>query len=162
QFPDYAALSQPAPLSIAATQALLQSDEALIHYLDVQSVGTIPETGFAWLITKTDAQWVRLPVGTQGLAGAVAALRCGLDAEKWLDAGEKRCRELLKVDAPSADAHLPFNLQIAHKLYETLLGAFGAKIKDKHLLVVPSGALTTLPLGVLVAEKPEHAVPPSP
>jgi CHAT domain-containing protein/tetratricopeptide (TPR) repeat protein len=162
QFPGYAALSQPAPLSIAATQALLQPDEALIQFLDVQSVGSIPETGFAWLITKTDAQWVRLPVGSGGLARAVAALRCGLDAAQWLDGGAKRCRELLKVDAPASGAPLPFNLETAHGLYQALLSAFAAKIEGKHLLVVPSGALTTLPLSVLVAAKPEHAVPRTP
>src|SRR5262249_38582407 len=38
-------------------------------------------------------------------------------------------------------------------------GQLEAKIKDKHLLVVPSGALTTLPLSVLVTEKPTQAVP---
>ena len=144
QFPEYTALSQPAPLSIAATQALLQPDEALIQFLDVQSVGSIPETGFAWLITKTDAQWVRLPIGTRGLAKSVAALRCGLDAAQWLDGGAKLCRELLKVDAPAEGAPLPFNLEMAHELHEALLGAFGAKLEDKHLLVVPVGCADDL------------------
>ena len=159
QFPEYAALSQPSPLTIAATQALLRPDEALIQILDVQPVGAIPETGFAWLITSTEAHWVRLPVGTPGIAKMVAALRCGLDAAQWLDGGDALCRALLSVDAPAEDAPLPFNLEMAHELYQVLLGAFGDKVEDKHLLVVPSGALTTLPLSVLVAEKPAEAIP---
>jgi CHAT domain-containing protein/tetratricopeptide (TPR) repeat protein len=161
QFPEYAALSQPTPLSIAATQALLQPNEVLLQYLDLQAIGSIPETEFAWLVTKTDAQWVRLPIGTRALTRSVAALRCGLDSTQWTGGGAKQCRELLKVDAPEGGAPLPFDLAIAHDLYRALLGPFEAKIKGKHLLVVPSGALTTIPLSILVTEKPDRAVPPT-
>jgi CHAT domain-containing protein/tetratricopeptide (TPR) repeat protein len=158
QAPEYAALSKPTPISVADTQALLKPDEALLQFIDLQSVGPVPEAGFAWLITKEGAEWVRLPVGTQGLARAVAALRCGLDAKRWLDSGEILCGELLKLDK-SARTWLPFDLNVAFELYQTLIGPFEAKIKGKHLLVVPSGALTGLPLSVLVAEKPVDAVP---
>ena len=158
QAPEYAALSKPTPISIADTQALLQPDEALLQFIDLQGVGRVPETGFAWLVTKEGAEWVRLPVGTQGLARAVATLRCGLDAKRWLDGGEDVCGELLKLDK-SARAWLPFDLGAAYELYQTLMGSFEAKIKGKHLLVVPSGALTGLPLSVLVTEKPVEATP---
>ena len=116
------------------------------------------ETGFAWLVTKDDAEWTRLSVGTHGLARAVATLRCGLDAKRWLDGGEVLCGELLKLDK-SDRAWLPFDLNVAFELYQTLIGPFEAKINGKHLLVVPSGALTGLPLSVLVTEKPVEAVP---
>jgi hypothetical protein len=33
-------------------------------------------------------------------------------------------------------------------------------IKDKHLLIVPSGALTQLPFQVLITEKPDAAAAP--
>ena len=158
QAPEYAALSKPTPISIADTQALLKPDEALLQFIDLQSVGPAPETGFAWLVTKEGAEWVRLPVGTHGLARAVATLRCGLDAKRWLDGGEVLCGELLKLDR-SDRAWLPFDLNAAFELYQTLIGPFEAKIKGKHLLVVPSGALTGLPLSVLVTEKPVEAVP---
>ena len=158
QAPQYAALSKPTPISIADTQALLKPDEALLQFIDLQSIGPVPETGFAWLVTKESAEWVRLPIGTQGLARAVAALRCGLDAKRWLDDGEILCGELLKLDK-SDRAWLPFDLNAAFELYQTLIGPFEAKIKGKHLLVVPSGALTGLPLSVLVTEKPIEAVP---
>jgi CHAT domain-containing protein len=158
QAPQYAALSKPTPISIADTQALLKPDEALLQFIDLQSIGPVPETGFAWLVTKESAEWVRLPIGTQGLARAVAALRCGLDAKRWVDGGEILCGELLKLDK-SARAWLPFDLSVAYELYQTLIGPFEAKIKGKHLLVVPSGALTGLPLSVLVTEKPIEAVP---
>lgn len=158
QFPDYASLAKPAPISIAATQALLKPDEALLQSLDLQSVGAVQETAFAWLITKDDAEWVRLPLGTHALARSIAALRCGLDTKQWLDRGAAVCGGLLKLDR-SSRPWLPFNLQIAFELHQALLGPFEAKIKGKHLLVVPSGALTGLPMSVLVAEKPVDAVP---
>jgi CHAT domain-containing protein/tetratricopeptide (TPR) repeat protein len=56
--------------------------------------------------------------------------------------------------------HELFDLAVAHELYETLLGPVEALVRDKqHLLVVPSGALTSLPFHLLVTEKPAVAVP---
>ncbi|HJU30761.1 MAG TPA: CHAT domain-containing tetratricopeptide repeat protein, partial [Hyphomicrobiaceae bacterium] len=160
QFPDFAALSKAAPASLAATQALLQPDEALVQFIDLQAVGRIPETGFAWLITRQDVQWVRLPLGTRALARAVAALRCGLDNQRWADSDAAECNELLQAER-GARQWLPFDLGIASGLYRALFGPFEAKIKGKHLLVVPSGALTGLPFSVLVAETPAEARPTS-
>src|SRR5262252_5150833 len=45
-----------------------------------------------------------------------------------------------------------------HKLYETLLGQFTKEIEGKHLLIVPSGPLTGLPLNVLVTKPPTEAI----
>jgi CHAT domain-containing protein len=53
-----------------------------------------------------------------------------------------------------------FDLGVAHELYSALIGPVEALIKDKkHLIVVPSGALTGLPFHLLVTEKPFVAVP---
>jgi CHAT domain-containing protein len=49
---------------------------------------------------------------------------------------------------------LPFDLVRAHDLYRLLFGKVGDLIKDKRLLVVPSGPLTVLPFQVLVTEQP--------
>jgi CHAT domain-containing protein/Tfp pilus assembly protein PilF len=158
QFPEYASLARPTPISIAETQKLLNPNEALLLYLDLQPVSAVPETGFAWLVTKEGAEWVSLPIGTHGLARAVATLRCGLDAKRWSDGVEISCPALLNLDK-SARAWLPFDVNVAFELYQTLVRPFEAKIKDKHLLVVPTGALAGLPLSVLVTEKPVEAVP---
>ena len=50
---------------------------------------------------------------------------------------------------------LPFDVNRSYGLYTALFGQVGDVIKDKHLLIVPSGALTSLPFQVLVT-----AVPP--
>ena len=67
--------------------------------------------------------------------------------------GARRC-------APAASPRELFDLGLAHELYATLIGPVEALIKDKrHLIVVPSGALTALPFHLLVMEKPAVAVP---
>jgi CHAT domain-containing protein len=92
------------------------------------------------------------------LARAVATLRCGLDAKRWSDGGEPSCSALLNFDK-SAREWLPFDVNVAFELYQTLVRPFEAKIRGKHLLIVPSGALVGLPMSVLVAEKPLEAIP---
>ena len=47
---------------------------------------------------------------------------------------------------------LPFDLDRSHALYQALLGPFEDLIKGKHLLIVPSGSLTSLPFQVLITE----------
>ena len=54
---------------------------------------------------------------------------------------------------------LPFDLARAHELYKALLGPAEDMIKDKHLIIVPSGPLTSLPFHVLVTEPPKSAIP---
>jgi CHAT domain-containing protein len=55
---------------------------------------------------------------------------------------------------------LPFNLELAHELYEKLLGPVADLLRSKQrLIVVPSGTLTSLPFHVLVTEKPLTPVP---
>jgi CHAT domain-containing protein len=53
-----------------------------------------------------------------------------------------------------------FDLGVAHDLYATLLAPVDAAIKDKkHLLVVPTGALTALPFHILVTQPPSGPPP---
>jgi CHAT domain-containing protein len=47
---------------------------------------------------------------------------------------------------------LPFDLARAHGLYQGLFGEIEDVIKGKHLLIVPSGPLTSLPFQVLVTQ----------
>jgi CHAT domain-containing protein len=54
---------------------------------------------------------------------------------------------------------LPFDLARAHELYKELLGPVEDLIKGKHLLIVPTGPLTSLPLNVLVTAPPKTAIP---
>ena len=49
------------------------------------------------------------------------------------------------------DADLPpFQAERAHALYTILFGSLADVVPGKHLLIVPSGPLTSLPFQVLV------------
>jgi len=178
-FPDYTALASPKPVSLADVQAVLADDEALVLFLDTGAnwAPVLPEETFIWVVTKTDMRWVRSDLGTKALQEHVAALRCGLDSSNWIDASHwpakdeqakrrkqaqiarrERCKVL--TGANVSDKVLPpFDPIRAHALYKGLFGEVEGLIAGKHLLVVPSGALTALPFQVLVTEDPNKAEP---
>jgi CHAT domain-containing protein len=164
-FPDYASLARPSVLATEEVQAQLGADETLILFLDTPESQPAPEETFLWVVTKRDVRWVRSDLGTPALTREVAVLRCGLDAALWDDeASATRCRDLVKTE-PQRDAYgnirsetLPFVIARAHALYKALLGQVEELIRDKHLLIVPSGPLTQLPFQVLATMPPN--VPP--
>ena len=125
KFPDYVALSKPQPLSIEKTQALLADDEALVVFdLDIKS--------YAWVITKTDANWTELKV-----------------AAKDFDAEVKALRPLSSNDSRPFDTALPY------QIYESTFGAVADKIASKkRLSLITNGALTSLPPQLLITSDP--------
>ena len=156
EFPDYAALASPAPVSVEEVQAELGADEALVLFLDTAERKPLPEETFVWVVTRTDMRWVHSDLGTAALTREVTALRCGLDATAW-EGGRERCAEALGIRADSVTRPyhpLPFDHARAHQLYVALFGEVQDLIKGKHLLIVPSGPLTQLPFHVLVTRPP--------
>jgi CHAT domain-containing protein/tetratricopeptide (TPR) repeat protein len=157
-FADYATLSDPEPSSVSHVQADLRPDEALVQFLDTPEQQPAPGETFVWIVTKTELRWLRSDLGTASLAREVAALRCGLDATAW--AGPV-CPSLIGNAFTQDDAEtgkpLPFDHARAHRLYRALFGEVEDVIRGKHLLLVPSGALTQLPFQVLVTQAPTSA-----
>jgi CHAT domain-containing protein/Tfp pilus assembly protein PilF len=131
EFPDYFAFANPTPLGIDEVQRLVGSDEALVFLLD----GGKESHVFA--LTREAFLWQAIPLDSGQLSSSIASFRRGLDPD---DEGKPES----------------FDLGRAHDLYAALLGPVDALIRDKrHLLVVPSGPLTSLPFHLLVTEKPE-------
>jgi CHAT domain-containing protein len=122
----YVALSNPQPLSLQETQALLADDEALITFdFDAKS--------YVWVITKSRAQWKQLPISADDVAKEVATLRIALNPE----------------------SHKPFDTNLAYQLYHQVLGPIEEVISDKaRFSFVLSGALTSLPPQVLITSNP--------
>ena len=147
QFPDYAALTNPKPLSVSETQALLGPDEALLAYLIDK------DQSYVWAITHDAVDWQKIDVGSKALEEKVAKLRQALDING--------------VQTALADGKKPeevlFDLAVANELYGALVGPAENTVKDKkELLVVASGALTSLPFHLLVTQKPDKpAVQPA-
>jgi CHAT domain-containing protein/tetratricopeptide (TPR) repeat protein len=160
EVPEYAALSNPQPVTLAEAQDLIGSEEAALV------IASQANESLIWVIAKNAVRWFRVPFGEEALTREVAALRCGLDNWLWNVADTyDKCVDLVKSHRYDANIEgrfvqvLPFDLKRAHELYKTLLGSTEEMIKDKHLLIVPSGPLTSLPFNVLVTESPRTAIP---
>lgn len=147
-FPTYVALSDPQPLKVAEAQALLRPDEALVAIL----VGS--GKSFVWAITRERAEWAQIDAGAQAMAEHVMALRMGLDPLAQQDAEGSAGSQAGVVQR--------FDLARAHALYRLLLGPAAQVFADKrHLILVPTGALTSLPLQVLVTAPMPAGAPPA-
>ena len=136
-FPGYAELASPLPLSIQQTQALLKADEAAVSFLSIDS------QSFVFAVTREGSASQQIPLGKQAIADRVARLRAGL----------------VGAAAGSTSGPVPFDLEASHELYSALIGPIAAFVSNKpKLLVVPAGALTSLPFQVLVTKKPNSAL----
>jgi CHAT domain-containing protein len=139
EFPDYAALSNPLPVTARELQALLSADEAMVLFAVAE------KESYVFALTRESFDWKPVPLGAEALVREVAAFRRGLDVSKATDASGKSGL---------------FDLALANQLYASLLAPVERLVKDKRdLLVVPSGALTALPFHLLVTEKPVAAIP---
>ena len=136
----------------------LRPDEAIVLVLDTYGLGSAPEESFVWVITKTDVRWVRSDLGTAALIREVQALRCGLDPTIWFGtppqpAAIQTCLDFLGLQrVPVKGEPLPFDLKRSPALYQALFAQLRDLIKDKKLIIVPSGPLTALPFSVLVTK----------
>ena len=80
EFPDYAALSNPLPMTAREIQALLSDDEAMVLF------AVADKESYVLALTRDDSDWKPLPVGAEALSQMVAAFRRGLDVGKANDA----------------------------------------------------------------------------
>ncbi|KRR16073.1 hypothetical protein CQ14_23805 [Bradyrhizobium lablabi] len=148
QFPDYSALATKAPISIGDVQKQLHPNEALLL------LTTTLRFTFVWTVTRSNVRWHAADIGEKQLADTVSILRCGLDADAWLDK-TSTCPEKLGLKRPlAAREPSPFDQERSFALYQALLGPIARDIDGKELILVPSGPLAMLPFGVLLTDKP--------
>lgn len=148
QFPDYAALVIKTPLAIEDVQKQLRPNEAMVLFT------TTSRATFVWTVTRSGVRWHAADLGEKQIQEAVGALRCGLDAEAWLDKASTCPQKLGRTTPLGADEPLPFDQERAFALYQALLGPVARDIDGKELILVPSGPLATLPFQVLLTGKP--------
>jgi CHAT domain-containing protein len=129
-FPAYAELSSPQPVSLEVTQSFLAADEALLVYV----VGT--KQSWLWVVRRDGGQLYDIALGAQGLAIAVQGLRASLD--------------------PAINPNLrPYPAGKAYALYQRILAPALPMLQGvHHVIIVPDAALESLPLGVLVTKFP--------
>jgi CHAT domain-containing protein len=130
EFPDYAALSRPEPLTVKDIQPLLAADEALVV---VNLTAKSGAKSYVWAITRSAASWKELAVAAPDISNAVSALRAGLDF----------------------DHVKPFDAQASFALYQKILAPVEDILRGKpRLSIVLTGALTSLPPQLLVTRDP--------
>jgi tetratricopeptide (TPR) repeat protein/CHAT domain-containing protein len=138
EFPDYAALASPKPLKVEEVQQLLGADEALVFFLAGRN------ESYVFALTREGFDWHTIALGAEQLSEKVATLRSGLD--------------LAKLQKATRNPAL-FDLVLAHELYVTLIGPVEPLVQSKwQLLVVSSGALTSLPFHLLLTRAPAEPV----
>jgi tetratricopeptide (TPR) repeat protein len=131
EFPDYADLVSPKPLPLSEAQKLLAAGEALVLF-HVSDMGN-----YVWAITPDRIEWKKINLSRAELNEGVQKLRASVE------------KVMLQSMAQA------FDLELAHSLYSALLGPVEPVLADKaHLIVVNSGALTSLPLHLLLTDKP--------
>ncbi|MBI3041197.1 MAG: CHAT domain-containing protein [Betaproteobacteria bacterium] len=138
EYPQYGELTNPKPLELAAAQKLLAEDEALVLLL------VSADESFLWVLRRGDAGFFKLPLKRNELTEIVKKLRAQLD----LGAAE-----------PERILARPFDVATAHGLYRKILAPAEALLAGaRHLILVPDGAMQSLPPGVLVTEPPAKPI----
>lgn len=147
QFGDYQEMSRPRPLPLSETQALLQSDEAMLVYM----VGRT--SSFVWVITRTSADWKVIEATEEELADKILALRRGLDPDPGCTRGPLTGRRTA-VGGPT------FDFALSNELYRTLVAPVAPSLAPaKKVIIAPSGALMSLPFAVLTSSPPPTGQP---
>ena len=125
--PRYMRLTAARPVPVAVLAPLLRPTEALVLFLPT------PDATFVFLVRDGKVHLHQATVGWKALTEKVKALRATID---------------LSDGAPRA-----FDLAASHEVYQTLLAPLAPHLAGvTHLLVVPTGPLLSLPLGLLVTK----------
>lgn len=132
RFPEYQALASPEPMGIKEFQALLKPDEAMLAYL-VDEKQT-----WVWVLRRDKVGFLKLPIGRSALNDAVAGIRRQIDLSKGV--------------------LLPFSGADAFTLYRKIFAPAEPYLAGaRDIMVVPDGALQSLPLALLVSQSPSDA-----
>ncbi|MBN8843207.1 MAG: CHAT domain-containing protein [Sphingomonadales bacterium] len=152
EFPDYATLVAPKSIDIAAVQALLAPDEAVLMLL--------PSEGhhYAFAISKKKALWHRVDNGAAPIAADVARLKCRID-ENTCSLADYNGLLAAEGRGPASviDERYPrYDRAAAYRLYQQLIAPVATALpKGGRVYSVVSGPIAGLPLAALVAAPPK-------
>jgi CHAT domain-containing protein len=128
RFPEYQELTRPEPVSVSQARALLKPGEAMLVY-------SLGEFSLLWIVKAEGAVLLTLRMNVKDVAAKVA-----------------KTRSEMEFDATGNPP--PVSIGVLHELYQSIFApALPHLAGVKHLMVVPSGPLQSLPFGMLVASR---------
>ena len=130
-FPDYAKLADPGPGELSAVRAALAPGQAFLSFV----IGG--KQSNALLVTEKGLTVRKLDIGTDRLHDEVVALRSSF--------------------APKLGRLSDFSVKSSAALYAALMGPLEGDLPGvNHLVVAPSGDLSSLPFALLVTSAPKN------
>ena len=152
-FPAYAELSIPRPLSLSEAQGLLDADEALVLFLSARK-----ET-FVFVLTRDRVETLSAPIPRDDLVADIRRLRLALDpvAPAVMRSGLRNFEDtVVESGGDAAGGRVAFDRRKAHELYRLLLAPAEAILAGKtRVFLIQDAPLDSLPLSVLVTSPPE-------
>jgi tetratricopeptide (TPR) repeat protein/CHAT domain-containing protein len=125
RFPEYQELTRPEPATVNQVRALLKPGEAMLVF-----------SGFTWVIRQDGAVFLPLIAGLGDVKNKVAKIRAEMEFDASGSLG-------------------PVSVQVLHDLYQSLFVSVLPHLDGiKHLMIVTTGPLQSLPFSMLVASKP--------
>lgn len=150
EFPQYFDLTRPKALDVAQVQKLLNPDEAMLM------VFVSDDASYVWAITRDKASWARSEAMKEGaLAEKVNRLRASMEVDGARGSGRQPPPSAATAAAPQGKA---FDRRLAHEIYKELIAPLEPVLSGKQVVLTNvSGALTSLPLALLVTGEPQGA-----
>ncbi|MGA1351269.1 MAG: CHAT domain-containing protein, partial [Burkholderiaceae bacterium] len=129
EFPNYAEITAPKPLTSVGFRERLGASEAVVSFLLGEKVS------FVQLIRRDSMRMAKIPEGQASIAETVATLR-----------------RALEIQAGSVNE---FDSVLSHQLFTRLLGPVQEGLQGvNHLVVIPAGPLASLPFALLIEQPP--------
>jgi CHAT domain-containing protein len=164
QFPEYYDFAAPRPLSIFDARNVLGDNEGLLTII------TVGEDVYVFAVSKTNGEtWHKVTGGAPRVSDLVSTLRCEVDP---IECGSEAVVQTRGGAGSGGQARpeaqiegwegFSFDRNAAYELYETLIAPVSHVFDDRfemfrtdRLFVVTSGAISALPLSLLLTEKPQ-------
>lgn len=151
-FSSLAELSVPRPLTAGEAQSLLKPGEALVAY-------AVADTSlFVWLVSTKGIQWTEIRNVTDRLTTLTQQLKnsVNLGDRSVTDTSGSTPLECVHRSVVPGFPDKDYNLCHARELYRFILEPFKQQLTNvDHLIVVPDGALETIPFSLLVRTSPK-------
>lgn len=128
-YPAYADLAHPGPADLAAVQSQLAANDAMVVFI----VGEA--SSYALVVRQHSFSSVPLAIGRDALAADVSDLRSAF--------------------VPALGRVPDFSLKNSYALYQSIFAPVESQLSGvDHLVIVPGGPLSSLPLSLLVSQNP--------